>query len=199
MRITTIPAVAVALLALAGCTPTTTEGRPVETAGSPASRLHPDLLAGTRPTAPPPHDPEVVRQVVAVEAAPPPAPPRVPSATGALLQAQVPPSDEPGGTGAAIDGSRIRGRGWPSDGPAAAAVVELERRFTVEGLAVLDVDVRPTADLDVTGEAGPGAGVGLEVVVVHTSGDSHPHQSVYLATLAENDGGWHIVELEARS
>jgi hypothetical protein len=200
MRTTTIPAaITVALLALAGCTPTTTEGRPVEAAGSPAGRLHVDVLAGTRPTLAPPHDPDGARRVVAVEAAPPPpSSARVPSATGQLLQAPALRPDAPGRTAAGGDDSPSRGSGWPSDGlaAAAAAVIELERRFTVQGLTVLDVDVRPTA-LDVNGDAE--TRVGFEVVVVHTSGHSHPHQSAYLATLANNDdGGWHIVELEAR-
>jgi hypothetical protein len=199
MRTTTIPAIAAALLALASCTPTATtvEGRPVEAAGSPASRLHLDVLAGTRPTSPPPHDLDVARQVVTVEAAPPPPPAaRVPSATGQLLQAPAPPPNGPDRTDAVGDDSHIRGRGWPSDGPAAAAVVELERRFAAEGLAVLDADVRPIDGLEVTRDAG--TGVALEIVVVHTSGHSHPHQSAYLATLADYDGGWQLLELEAR-
>jgi hypothetical protein len=197
MRTTTIPAIAAGLLAVAGCTPTTAEGRPIEAAGSPASRLYVDVLAGTRPVPAATHDPDVARQVVAVEAAPPPPQPaRAPSATGQLLQAPAPPPEQPRGTDPTIDDSLSRGRVWPSDGPAVAVAVELERRFTVQGLTVLDVDVCPTADLDVIGDAG--TRVGLEILVVHTSGDSHPHQSAYLATLADHDDGWHIVELETR-
>ena len=203
---TTIPAITAALIAVAGCTPTTTtqvwpaEDRPVEAAGSPASRLQLDVLAGTRPAPAPTHDPDVARQVVTVEAAPPPPQPpspHRPSSTGHPLAAapSLVKPDTTDATDADNDDSRRLGRKWPSDGPGVAAVAELERRFAAEGLTVLDVDVRPAADLAVTGHAG--AGVHYEVVVVHTSGHSHPHQSVYLATLADHDGGWQVTELEA--
>jgi hypothetical protein len=204
MRTPTTSAVAAALLAVAGCTPTTTtqvwpaEDRPVEAAGSPASRLQLDVLTGTRSSPAPPHDPDVARQVVTVEAAPPPPQPpspHRPSPTGQLLQAQAPPLDGADATDAEADDSHSRGRAWRSDGPRVAAVAELERRFAAEGLTVLDVDVRPAADPDDGGEAGDG--VRLEVVVVHTSGHSHPDQSVYLSTLVD-DGGWQVIELEAR-
>jgi hypothetical protein len=205
MRTTTIPAITAALLAVACCTTTTTqvwpaEDRPVEAAGSPASRLQLDVLTGTRPVYAPPHDADA-RQVVTVEAAPPPPQPpspHRPSSTGHPLAAapSLVEPDASDATDADNDDSRRLGRKWPSDGPGVAAVAELERRFAAEGLTVLDVDVRPAADLAVTGHAG--AGVHYEVVVVHTSGHSHPHQSVYLATLAEHDGGWKVIELEAR-
>jgi hypothetical protein len=207
MRTTTIPAIAAALLAVAGCTPTTTtqvwpaEDRPVEAAGSPASRLHVDVLTGTRSSPAPPHDPDVARQVVTAEAAPPPPQPpspHRPSSTGHPLAAapSVVEPDATDATDADNDDSRRLGGKWPSDGQGVAAVAELERRFAAEGLTVLDVDVRPAADPDIGGDAGNG--VRLEVVVVHTSGHSHPHQSVYLATLADHDGGWQVIELEAR-
>jgi hypothetical protein len=204
MRRPTLPAVAAALIAVAGCTPTTTTAvRPAEHAGSPATRLHVDVPTGTRAAPVTLRDAETARAVVTVEAAPPPPEPtphRPP--TGGHPPREHPPIPvelDVTGSDQLHDGQPTARR-WEPDGPEAAAAEVLKRRFEVQGLTVLDLDVRPAsrdenARRDDDGRGG--AGTRLKVVVVHTSGHSHPHQSIYLATLVDDGDGWQIVDVQA--
>jgi hypothetical protein len=205
MRRPTIPAVAAALIAVAGCTPTTTTAvRPVDAAGSPATRLHVEVLTGARAAPAALRDADTARQVVTVEAAPPQpeSTPQRPPAGG-----HPPPEPPPVPVELEVTGSdqlhneQSAGHRRAPDGPAATAAAELERRFEAQGLTVLDLHVRP-ASRDEDGGRDDNGRVDtvtrLEVVVVHTSGHSHPHQSVYLATLVAEDGRWQIVDVQAQ-
>jgi hypothetical protein len=198
MRTPTLSAVAAVLIAVAGCTPTTTTtARPAEHAGSPATQLHVDVLTGTRAAPATLRDVHTARQVVTVEAAPPPPEPiRHWPATGGHPPPEPPPVPvELDGTGSdQLHNEQSAGHQREPDGPAAAAAAELQRRFKMQGLTVLDLDVRPANYVD----NGRVDVTGLEVVVVHTSGHSHPHQSVYLATLVADGDGWQVVELQAQ-
>jgi hypothetical protein len=199
---TTTSAIAATLIAVAGCTPTTTAVRPAEHAGSPATRLHVDVLTGTRAAPATLRDADTARQVVTVEAAPPPPEPtphRPPTGRRPPLEHPVVPDElDLTGSDQSQDGPSAAG-GWAPDGAEAAAAAELRRRFEAQGLTVLDLDVRPASRVD-TGRDDAGRDdtvTSLEVVVVHTSGHSHPHQSVYLATLVADGGGWQVLELQA--
>jgi hypothetical protein len=206
MRRPTTSGVAAALIAVAGCTPTTTTARPVEHAGSPATRLHVDVLTGTRPAPATLRDVDTARADVTTEATPPPPEPtpHQPPTGGHPPQAPPPAPDELDGPGYdnLQDGQAVTRR-WTPDGPEAAAAEELKRRFEAQGLTVLDLDARPAGRDE--GDAGRGYETGrvdtvtsLEVVVVHTSGHSHPHQSVYRATLVADDDGWQVLELQVQ-
>ena len=202
MRKPTTSAIAAALIAVAGCTPTTTTVRPVEAAGSPATHVHIDVLTGTRPAPAALRDADTARAVVTAEAAPPPPEPTPhQSLTGRHPpQEQTIVPDEPDLTGSNLQDGQAAARRWAPDGAEAAATAELQRRFEAQGLTVLDLDVRPASRDEDAGHDDDGrgdAGTRLEVVVVHTSGNSHPHQSVYLATLVAH-GGWQVLELQVQ-
>jgi hypothetical protein len=197
---TTTSAIAAALIAAAGCTPTTTTVRPVEDAGSPATGLHVDVLTGTRAAPATLRDADTARAVVTAEAAPPspePTPHRTPPG-GHPPQAPSPVPDELDGSDQLQDG-QAAARRWAPDGPEAAVAAELKRRFEAQGLTVLDLDIRPASRDENAGRDDDRRGdvTRLEVVVVHTSGHSHPHQSVYLAALTDDDG-WQVLELQVQ-
>jgi hypothetical protein len=203
MRRPTTSAVAAALIAVAGCTPTTTTVRPVEHAGSPATRLPVDVLTGTLPAPATLRDADTARAVVTVEAASPPLEPtrhRPPTGRRPPQEHPIVP-DELDLTGSdQLQDGQAAARRWAPVGAAAAVAAELKRRFEAQGLTVLDLDVRPASrdeddrhDADGTVDA-----TRFEVVVVHTSGHSHPHQSVYLTTLVADDHGRQVLELQAQ-
>jgi hypothetical protein len=202
MRTPTLFAVAAALIAVAGCTPTTTTVRPVETAGTPATHLHVDVLTGTRAAPATLRGADTARAVVTAEAAPPspePTPHRPPTGRRPPLEHTLVPDElDLTGSDQSQDGPSAAG-GWAPDGPEAAAAAELKRRFEAQGLTVLDLDVRPASRDDNGHDDGRGETVTrLEVFVVHTSGHSHPHQSVYLAALTDDDHGWQVLELQVQ-